>query len=205
MFLETVERLNAEPVLLEAEDPNTGEVRRTWMNGNSVVALSFQLLYDSRLRYLLPQRFAAASQVDLKAFEEAIAALVRLAGRRQVRRSRQAATDHERKRGNRRLWPIRLALRDRPSCLMPGGRPLWKSAWRHRRTYAWEDPMRRAIPIVEPSAFLLLAVGTLGLRANEFVLDWGRTARLVFAGVSATGLLALALADWGNSIVAYIK
>jgi pimeloyl-ACP methyl ester carboxylesterase len=79
-FFETVRRLNADPVLLETEDPFTNEVRRTWLNGNAVLALTFQLLYDSHLRYLLPEQFEAAAQGDYRAFELAITALVRIAG-----------------------------------------------------------------------------------------------------------------------------
>jgi hypothetical protein len=40
-------------------------------------------------------------------------------------------------------------------------------------------------------AFLLLIVGTLGLLANEFIMNWGRTATLVFATSSAVGLVIL--------------
>lgn len=78
-FFDTVERLNATPVLLETEDPFTNEVRRTWLSGNSVLALTFQLLYDSRLRYLLPEQLEAASHGDYRAFELAITGLVRMA------------------------------------------------------------------------------------------------------------------------------
>jgi pimeloyl-ACP methyl ester carboxylesterase len=78
-FFDTVARLNTTPVLLETEDPFTNEVRRTWLNGNSVLALTFQLLYDSRLRYLLPEQFEAAAQGDYRAFELAITALTHMA------------------------------------------------------------------------------------------------------------------------------
>lgn len=46
--------------------------------------------------------------------------------------------------------------------------------------------------------FALLATGTLGLLLNEFVLTWGRPATLIFAAASATGLLALGLAQYGR-------
>jgi pimeloyl-ACP methyl ester carboxylesterase len=78
-FFDTVARLNTTPVLLETENPFTNEVRRTWLNGNSVLALTFQLLYDSRLRYLLPEQFEAAAQGDYRAFELAITALTHMA------------------------------------------------------------------------------------------------------------------------------
>jgi hypothetical protein len=44
--------------------------------------------------------------------------------------------------------------------------------------------------------FALLAIGTLGLLLNEFVLTWGRPATLIFAAASAIGLLALGLAQF---------
>jgi pimeloyl-ACP methyl ester carboxylesterase len=79
-FERALDRLfNAEPVLLETEDPFTQETRRTWLNGNSVLALTFQLLYDSRLRYLLPEQIEAAAGGDYRAFELTITALARMA------------------------------------------------------------------------------------------------------------------------------
>lgn len=78
-FFDMVQRLNTAPVLLETEDPVSGDIRRTWIDGDTVLALTFQLLYDGRLRYLLPEQFAAAGQGDYRAFELAIAALVHMA------------------------------------------------------------------------------------------------------------------------------
>ena len=40
-------------------------------------------------------------------------------------------------------------------------------------------------------AFLLLIVGTLGLLGNEFIVNWGRTATLVFAASNVVGLVIL--------------
>ena len=74
-FFATVEGLNAEPVVLETEDPITGDLQRTWMNGNTLLALTFQLLYDSRLRYLLPEQFEAARLGDFRVFERVLVAL----------------------------------------------------------------------------------------------------------------------------------
>ena len=45
-------------------------------------------------------------------------------------------------------------------------------------------------------AFILLIVGTLGLIINEFILDWGSTATLIFAAVNVVGLAVLAFAFW---------
>lgn len=52
--------------------------------------------------------------------------------------------------------------------------------------------MRSAI---EWYPYALLIVGTLGLLANEFVLDWGRIATLVFAAFNVIGLLILGFAS----------
>lgn len=47
-------------------------------------------------------------------------------------------------------------------------------------------------------AFVLVAIGTLGLLTNEFVFSWGRIATLVFAAANAVGLGALGFALWGK-------
>ena len=41
------------------------------------------------------------------------------------------------------------------------------------------------------AAFLLLIVGTSGLLANEFIVNWGRMATLAFAGSNVVGLVML--------------
>lgn len=78
VFFGMVERLNATPVLREVEDPYTGETYEAWMNGNTILGLTFQLLYDSRLRYLLPTQIGAASQGDYTAFDRTRDSLLRL-------------------------------------------------------------------------------------------------------------------------------
>ena len=47
-------------------------------------------------------------------------------------------------------------------------------------------------------AFVLVAIGTLGLLTNEFVYSWGRIATLVFAAVNGIGLVAVGIALWGK-------
>ena len=42
------------------------------------------------------------------------------------------------------------------------------------------------------SGFVLVAIGTLGLLLNEFVLDAGRAVTLLFAALDLVGLLILA-------------
>jgi hypothetical protein len=51
---------------------------------------------------------------------------------------------------------------------------------------------------VEKTAFVLVALGTAGLLANEFAFSWGRIATVVFAALSLVGLVALGLARWGT-------
>lgn len=69
VLFETVDRLNAEPVVGEVINPFTGERYQNWMNGNTLLAMIFQLLYDSKIRYLIPQYIYAAHQGDYSAFE----------------------------------------------------------------------------------------------------------------------------------------
>ena len=45
-------------------------------------------------------------------------------------------------------------------------------------------------------AFILLIIGTLGLVANEFILDWGTIATLIFAALNVIGLIILASVNW---------
>ena len=52
--------------------------------------------------------------------------------------------------------------------------------------------------VVKVSAFILVGVGTLGLLANEFIVDWGRAATLTFASINVVGLATLAFAYWGR-------
>ena len=78
VFYETVDTLNATPVQSEIENPFTGEKYTNWMNGNTILALTFQLLYDSTIRYLIPKYIYAAHQGDYTAFERARGNLIAL-------------------------------------------------------------------------------------------------------------------------------
>lgn len=78
-FFRLVERLNEAPVVRELEDFFSNETVEITINGNTILGLTFQLLYDSHLRYLLPQQIAAASQGDYTAFELAQQSMMRLA------------------------------------------------------------------------------------------------------------------------------
>ena len=47
-------------------------------------------------------------------------------------------------------------------------------------------------------AFVLVAIGTLGLLTNEFVFSWGRIATLLFAAANGVGLVGVGIALWGK-------
>ena len=64
VFFETVERLNKEPQTAQIVNPLKGEEFTARMDGSVLLALVFQILYDSHLRYLLPQIIYDASQND---------------------------------------------------------------------------------------------------------------------------------------------
>ena len=51
---------------------------------------------------------------------------------------------------------------------------------------------------IELTAFVLLAIGTIGLLLNEFVFTWGSSATLIFAAANIIGLVALGVAYWGK-------
>jgi hypothetical protein len=47
-------------------------------------------------------------------------------------------------------------------------------------------------------AFVLVAIGTLGLLTNEFVFSWGRIVTLLFAAANGIGLVGVGIALWGK-------
>ncbi len=69
VFYDTVARLNTQPVVREIWEPNSGEEIQVKLDGNTLIGLTFQLLYDSKIRYLLPKYIAAANQGDFTAFD----------------------------------------------------------------------------------------------------------------------------------------
>jgi pimeloyl-ACP methyl ester carboxylesterase len=69
VYFDTVRRLTANPVMREIQNPMTGEEYEAWMDGSTLLGLTFQLLYDSKLRYLLPQQIYAASQGEYRDFD----------------------------------------------------------------------------------------------------------------------------------------
>jgi pimeloyl-ACP methyl ester carboxylesterase len=76
VFFDTVQRLDAQPVLREIQNPVSGEKYETWMDGSTLLGLTFQLLYDSKMRFLLPGQIYAASRGDYTAFDLVRGALI---------------------------------------------------------------------------------------------------------------------------------
>jgi len=68
LFYETVQRLDENPIQAELIDPFTGAHYPAWMNGDILVGMTFRLLYNSRIRYLLPAYIDDASRNDFSAF-----------------------------------------------------------------------------------------------------------------------------------------
>ena len=58
--------------------------------------------------------------------------------------------------------------------------------------------MREGSGALRLGAFTLVIVGTLGLLANEFVFNWGRTATLIFAASNVIGLVGLGFVFFGH-------
>jgi pimeloyl-ACP methyl ester carboxylesterase len=76
VFFDTVQRLDAQPVLREIQNPVSGKKHEAWMDGETLMGLTFQLLYDSKMRFLLPGQIFAASRRDYTAFDRVRGALI---------------------------------------------------------------------------------------------------------------------------------
>ena len=68
VFYETIRRLDETPVQASIIDPFTGARYQTWMNGKTMLGLTFRLLYNSQVRYLLPMYIEDASRDNFSAF-----------------------------------------------------------------------------------------------------------------------------------------
>ncbi|MDX9864126.1 MAG: hypothetical protein RBT34_04905 [Anaerolineaceae bacterium] len=55
------------------------------------------------------------------------------------------------------------------------------------------------VRILEISAILSLVIGTTGLLANMFFLDWGNTVSLVFVILNISGLMDMVVVLWLKS------
>lgn len=69
VFFDTVERLDANPVMRPIENFAIGEKTNAILDGEVLLGLTFQLLYDSTWRYALPKQIYAASQGDYSDFD----------------------------------------------------------------------------------------------------------------------------------------
>jgi pimeloyl-ACP methyl ester carboxylesterase len=64
VLFDTVDRLNEEPVDREINNDFTGESLEVRVNGDVLLTLVFQMLYDSKLRYFIPRIIYEVSQGD---------------------------------------------------------------------------------------------------------------------------------------------
>ncbi len=79
VLFETVDRLNGDPVMREIRDPFTGENFEARINGDILLALTFQMLYDSKLRYFIPQIIYDVSEGDFNYIEKVYGSMLGLA------------------------------------------------------------------------------------------------------------------------------
>lgn len=68
-FFETVTRLNANPLPSTLTDFATGEEIPTVMDGDALIATTFQILYDTEAKLLVPELIFDANRDDLAALE----------------------------------------------------------------------------------------------------------------------------------------
>jgi pimeloyl-ACP methyl ester carboxylesterase len=78
VFFSTLAYLDANPAAILLMDPFTGEEYPARMDGSTLLAIVFQVLYDSDLRYLLPKMIYAASQGDFTVFEHLRSSMISL-------------------------------------------------------------------------------------------------------------------------------
>jgi pimeloyl-ACP methyl ester carboxylesterase len=76
VFFETVERLNAEPAQFITNDPLAFESYDTIMDGDSLVSLVFNFLYDTDIITLLPQIISETSEGDYSKIGSLLGALI---------------------------------------------------------------------------------------------------------------------------------
>lgn len=78
VFYDTVAHLNNEPVLREIINPYTGETYDALISGDTLLALTFHLLYDSKVRYFIPRIIYDVSQGDFNYLDLAYGSLLAL-------------------------------------------------------------------------------------------------------------------------------
>lgn len=78
VLFDTVGELNSEPVLREITNPYTGESYEALIRGDTLLALTFQLLYDSKVRYFIPRIIYDVSQGDFTFLDKVYGSLLNL-------------------------------------------------------------------------------------------------------------------------------
>jgi len=76
VFFDTVERLDAAPVTRTITDTLTGQGYTTMFDGDALMGFVFQVLYETELKYMLPELIYDASQNDLAAIDRIRGALL---------------------------------------------------------------------------------------------------------------------------------
>ncbi|MFC1879628.1 alpha/beta hydrolase, partial [Chloroflexota bacterium] len=76
VFYQTIERLEVSPQMRTIEDPFSGVEYQALMDGDTLLSLVFQVLYESRLRYLLPELIYDASRGEFETFDKMRGVLV---------------------------------------------------------------------------------------------------------------------------------
>ncbi len=79
ILFDTVDRLNREPVMQEITDPFTREEYETRVNGDVLLALTFQMLYDSKLRYFIPRIIYEVSQGEFNYLDQVYGSMLGMA------------------------------------------------------------------------------------------------------------------------------
>lgn len=76
VFYDTVDRLNEQPVSSIITDTLTGQAYHAELTGDALAGFVFQILYETELKYLLPQFIHDASQGHLDAIDKIRGALL---------------------------------------------------------------------------------------------------------------------------------
>ncbi len=79
VLFETANQLNNEPVMRQIRDPFSGEKIKARVNGDVLLALTFQLLYDSKLRYFIPKIIYDVSEGDFNYLDKVFESMMAIA------------------------------------------------------------------------------------------------------------------------------
>jgi pimeloyl-ACP methyl ester carboxylesterase len=78
VLLSTAARLNQQPVTREIEAYGLDKTIQTRVNGNTLLAQVFQLLYDSRMRYFIPRIIYDVSNDDFDYMDKVLGSIISL-------------------------------------------------------------------------------------------------------------------------------